>query len=141
MTYDDGIYRVEVDHTDSGVMVTIGIGSANVSLPVEEWMSGGVTPASAKTHGLDILRAVQQNDAGWSNEEIADYWGVSRRTVLRWLRRAGVPRRSNYVGNPEVRREARRRMMDGESVVSVARSLGVHPCTVSMWRHSQSDAA
>jgi len=70
---------------------------------------------------------------GMSSRKIAAALGVDQRTVLRWRKRVGVSL-GPVAARPQVDRDHVRQLLDdGCSIAEAARTVGVHPHTVTRW--------
>lgn len=74
-------------------------------------------------------------ERGWNDREIASALGVSRATVSRWRRSAGLRSNSRrWRGRGWDHREARRLHRQGLNDVEIGRRLGVTRETILRWR-------
>jgi uncharacterized protein YjcR len=76
------------------------------------------------------LGEFRKNCAGKDNLELARYYGVSDRTIVRWKRRAGVPNGRGIQLTPEVRARMEELLDQGCSYREVGKKLCCSPDTV-----------
>lgn len=90
------------------------------------------------------LEEFRKHCHGKTNLELADYYGVSDRTIVRWKRRVGIPNGRGIELTPEVLDRMDELLRGGCSYKEVARTLHCSPDTVRVhfpgrgWTSAQS---
>lgn len=123
-------------HDEGDLEITMG--DVAVRMPIEDWLTSALLPKTLAGAGgslFTILQAKQQRDNDWSIGEIADYHGVSRRTIHRWFRRIGLPASidSRVRDYGPLRSKAVELAGKGYKRKEIAAALGVHRDTISDW--------
>jgi len=113
------------------------------------WEANPVKPARIRIRDLSPeevealrQRAIELYEPGTNALALANYLGVNKGTLVKWLKEEGVyatgpmGRRGRSSRMEAVYQEALRRYVPGEPVTSLARDLSVDPTTIVDWMKS-----